>query len=347
VTATHEPRLLVIGGLSSDTITTQDGEVHLNVLGGNAVYAAIGACCWGVKPSVVGLIGADYPSAWLADLDAAGIDVTHVQRVSGPHQNYFATRYRSDGDREPYVPVEAFAAAGMPLPEPLRRMTALLAEADGNRWRATHETRTIGWRADPRLVPASGWDVDACLLVPAALARHREWLTVARSAIGPAVTVFLDPEEEQGHVLTATDLVSILGDVDVVMPSLRQLDGLIRGGSLSRTARLLASMGPAVVAIKLGADGCLVYEAGRDRESRIPAYPTGVVDATGAGDAFCGGFVAGYLRTGDAVEAGLHGAVSASFAIEGFGALDALRYGPGEAERRLRALREAITTMHA
>jgi sugar/nucleoside kinase (ribokinase family) len=40
-----------------------------------------------------------------------------------------------------------------------------------------------------------------------------------------------------------------------------------------------------------------------------------VVDTTGAGDAFCGGALVGYSRTGDPVEALLHGAVSASFAV--------------------------------
>jgi ribokinase len=43
------------------------------------------------------------------------------------------------------------------------------------------------------------------------------------------------------------------------------------------------------------------------------------VDTTGAGDAYCGGFLAMYLQTGDLLKAGIAGAVSASFAIEDFG----------------------------
>jgi ribokinase len=66
--------------------------------------------------------------------------------------------------------------------------------------------------------------------------------------------------------------------------------------------------------------------------------PTRVGDATGAGDAFCGGFSAGYLATNDAEVAGMYGAVSASFAIEDFGIFAAARHGPEEARRRFAAL---------
>src|SRR2546427_3130363 len=105
-------RIMIVGGLSIDTITEQDGSAHLAIPGGNAVYAAIGALVWGISPVIVGVIGDDYPEAWLRAISDAGIDARSIQRVSGPHQGHFAVRYAADGSREPYVPVEAFAAAG-------------------------------------------------------------------------------------------------------------------------------------------------------------------------------------------------------------------------------------------
>ena len=45
-----------------------------------------------------------------------------------------------------------------------------------------------------------------------------------------------------------------------------------------------------------------------------------LADPTGAGDAFCGGFLAGYRQTYDPVQAVLHGSVSASLVVEGSGA---------------------------
>jgi len=56
----------------------------------------------------------------------------------------------------------------------------------------------------------------------------------------------------------------------------------------------------------------------------VPAAFANVVDVTGAGDAFCGGFLAGFLATDDPVAAAAHGVVSASFVVETRGAVAAL-----------------------
>ena len=68
---------------------------------------------------------------------------------------------------------------------------------------------------------------------------------------------------------------------------------------------------------------------------RLPVFATKVLDPTGAGDAYCGGFGIGLCQLDDPVSAGLYGTVAASFVIEGFGADHALRYGPPDARRRL------------
>jgi ribokinase len=67
-----------------------------------------------------------------------------------------------------------------------------------------------------------------------------------------------------------------------------------------------------------------------------------VRDVTGAGDAYCGGFMVGLSETGDPVEAALRGAISASITVEGIGATYALGTTPGLAEARLRSLRDSV-----
>jgi sugar/nucleoside kinase (ribokinase family) len=66
------------------------------------------------------------------------------------------------------------------------------------------------------------------------------------------------------------------------------------------------------------------------------------VDPTGAGDAFCGGFLAGYRRTYDPLEAVLFGNISASLVVEGTGPFYALDALPGLAQARLDALRQSV-----
>jgi sugar/nucleoside kinase (ribokinase family) len=123
-------------------------------------------------------------------------------------------------------------------------------------------------------------------------------------------------------------LMSLLQRIDLLMVNdteIRQLSGI---ADPARAARWVRERGPRHVIVKLGAKGALLF--GGDAAFRCPAYPLPrVVDPTGAGDAFAGGF-AGHLAavgrcTGDALrEALVHGSVMGSFAVESF-SLDRLR----------------------
>ncbi|KAK1011819.1 hypothetical protein LTR91_001921 [Friedmanniomyces endolithicus] len=89
--------------------------------------------------------------------------------------------------------------------------------------------------------------------------------------------------------------------------------------------RLLASgMGPAnkgAVVVRAGKEGCFI--SSHDGSARwLPAYhqeSSKVVDPTGGGNGFLGGFAVGLARTGDLVEAARWGSVAASYCIEQVG----------------------------
>ena len=95
-----------------------------------------------------------------------------------------------------------------------------------------------------------------------------------------------------------------------------------------------------MVALRLGADGSLVYATATGAALHIPAVPVSVVQPVGAGNAYCGGFLTGWVETGNLTEAGLRGAVAASFLLEqvGLPALTpALRQTARERHAALRA----------
>jgi sugar/nucleoside kinase (ribokinase family) len=75
------------------------------------------------------------------------------------------------------------------------------------------------------------------------------------------------------------------------------------------------------IVLRCGKHGCLISNAEMMRW--LPAFhETGekVIDPTGGGNAFCGGFCVGWLQSeGDLVTAGIYGNISASFVIEQFG----------------------------
>ena len=76
-----------------------------------------------------------------------------------------------------------------------------------------------------------------------------------------------------------------------------------------------------------------------DRIVYVPAVaPRALVDVTGAGNAYCGGFTVSLARGYDAHESALRAAVSASFALEQFGVP---HFGPGheeEVEKRMKGI---------
>ena len=81
---------------------------------------------------------------------------------------------------------------------------------------------------------------------------------------------------------------------DVVFPSMEDVTSLLGPVSPETAARQILKRGPKIVAIKLGADGCLVVT--RDQVVRSPGFQVTPVDTTGAGDAFDGAFAVGLLE---------------------------------------------------
>lgn len=106
---------------------------------------------------------------------------------------------------------------------------------------------------------------------------------------------------------------------DILLPGLddaRLLTGLTRPEEI---ADHYLALGAKHVALTLGADG--VFYAGESARARIAPHPVEALDATGAGDAFDGAFLAEFLRTGDGLSAAHHANAAAALAVCGFGAV--------------------------
>jgi sugar/nucleoside kinase (ribokinase family) len=78
--------------------------------------------------------------------------------------------------------------------------------------------------------------------------------------------------------------------------------------------------GVSVVVVKMGGHGCAVFT--REDEFRAPAYTVPALDTTGAGDCFCGGFLAGLCRGFDLREAARLGTAVAAHGIQHVGNID-------------------------
>jgi sugar/nucleoside kinase (ribokinase family) len=115
-----------------------------------------------------------------------------------------------------------------------------------------------------------------------------------------------------------------------------------RSTDLWEMAETLAGYGCEIIVIKRRSNGQYLYDHSSHTRWIIPAYPSRLVDPTGAGDAFCGGFLAGYRNTYSPLQAALFGNISASLTIEGPGPFYALDSLPALAQARLEALQMSV-----
>jgi sugar/nucleoside kinase (ribokinase family) len=120
-------------------------------------------------------------------------------------------------------------------------------------------------------------------------------------------------------------LVKTIAAVDCLIVNDEELKQLTDEPNLVRAARAVHAMGPRVVIAKQGEHGAGMYTP--DGFFGLPAYPTpDVVDPTGAGDTFAGGFM-GYVAAHAGEEltdellrrAMAYGTAMASFNVEAFG----------------------------
>jgi len=132
----------------------------------------------------------------------------------------------------------------------------------------------------------------------------------------PNVKVSLDPGEIYARKGMAT-LRPLIKRSYVVMPSERELMILTRKG-FKQGAKALLSEGVHIVAVKLGEKGCYITD-GKENHL-IEPFKTRVVDTTGAGDAFCAGFLYGLIKRKDLYECGRLGNFVASKCIAKVGA---------------------------
>src|ERR687897_3358114 len=145
----------------------------------------------------------------------------------------------------------------------------------------------------------------------------REQCTGARFAALDTMNLWIDIARES--------LLKTIATVDCLIVNDGEVKQLTDEPNLVRAARAVMEMGPRVVVVKQGEYGSAMYTA--EGVFGIPAYPTAdVVDPTGAGDTFAGGFM-GYVAAHADEEitdellrrAMAYGTALASFNVEAFG----------------------------
>jgi len=330
------PRFVIAGRLLREYLILPSKQVLLDVPGGNSLYAAVGTAIWepDPPPAVVARVGEDYPREWLEEFSRRGLDTRGIQVLpQAIDLRYFAV-YASRKERSSDDPVAHFAHLGQPFPKALLGYRNTASSLDS-------KIRLLPISLRQGDIHPDFLDASAAHLCPLDYLTHSLLPAVFRQA--EFTTVTLDPSPGYMNPTFWDEVPALVTGLTAFLPSEEELCALFQGRSsdLWEMAEALAAYGCEIIVIKRGEGGQLLYDATTRTRWEIPAYPSRLVDPSGAGDAFCGGFLAGYRLTYDPLQAALHGNISASLVVEGVGPFYALDALPGLASARLESLRQS------
>jgi sugar/nucleoside kinase (ribokinase family) len=239
-------------------------EIHAGGVTGNNL-TQVGRL--GVSAGWLGLIGDDdsgklITKAFVDD----GLDISGIEIVKGEQSSFV------------WIPVDAQG----------ERCIYMFPNING---KITPER--VRSRFAPHIVKAKHFHTEASQL---ALPPVREGMLVAREA-GVRVIFDLDVAPsffEQTRLGSVKDLIGSLKLVDVLKPCKAAAREITGETDYEKMAVKLLALGPKIVAVTMGADGCLIASAGK--MVHVPPFKVNVVDSTGAGDAFMGGLSFGLLQ---------------------------------------------------
>jgi 2-dehydro-3-deoxygluconokinase len=273
---------------------TPDGSrLYLEGFGGDTSNAAIAAARQGAKVAYLTAIGQDIAGDRFFDLwTREGIDTAHIRRdPARPTAVYFVT-HSDAGHAFLYYRRDSAAAAYTPADVP----ADLLAGC--------------------RMFYASGISQG---ISPGAADAVFHAMSLAREA---GATIAYDTNYRPRlwpAARAAATIHAAIARADIALPGLEDALALTGLSDPDAIADFYLRMGPRLVVLKMGDQGALL--ATPATRLRIPPFPCTVVDATGAGDTFCGAFLARTLD-GDTPEAAAHyAAAAAALKCQGYGAV--------------------------
>jgi sugar/nucleoside kinase (ribokinase family) len=219
----------------------------------------------------VGFIGAvgddDFGTCLLDRLQADGLDATYCPRIPDRATGVAFVTYFSDGDRRFLYHIAHAAAGQMPDLDPAYFDGVKFLHICGSSLSVSERMRTSCYRA-VELTRAAG----------------------GRVSFDPN----LRPELLGGEEALRRICSPVLAASHLVLPSGAEAELLTGVNGAEQACRALLDLGPQVIALKRGAEGCSVFT--KDHKVDAPAFKVDAIDPTGAGDCFDAGFVVGLLE---------------------------------------------------
>lgn len=299
--------ITVVGSVAFDSIETPAGRRD-RCLGGAAVYFSLSASFY-TDVRMIAVVGEDFDAGMESLLKQRGIDTQGIEHAPG----------------------KCFAWAGSYLEN--------LNEAQ------TRNTELNVFATFEPKIPQAYSDSEYLFLAnidPVLQRRVREAMPQVKMVAGDTMNYWIS-----GH---RPALLEVLRGLDTLLINDTEARMLAGKNNLVQAAKAVMELGPRWLVIKHGEYGATLFERTSEgsgvKTFRAPALPLEeVVDPTGAGDSFAGGFF-GYLASQPELtpaalkRAMFYGSVMGSFAVERFGLERLLELKREEIDERFKRFRE-------
>ena len=289
---TKKVKQVCIGQLAIDDIIIWNKMSQYNRIGGSALYSSLGMALWKDLVGIVGKVGSDYDMVQFKKLIPSNlvpniiIDGETSRRLWVLHdennEHYFVPKYSSLSD-----------TACAPRP---------------------HEISEAFIR-----------DADLFHICPFPVEYQSE---LAKFLKSKKKIVTVDPDAKScSDRPKLHEFDNLFQNVDVFLPSEIEIDSLLgidekqtkTDDYLLEVERFVDYYNIKVCVLKRGEKGIFLYDRTKNIRKKCKAIQVNVVDSTGAGDAFSGGFGYAYKFNRDSLSAVHYGLISAAFSVVGIG----------------------------
>ena len=270
------------------------------IVGGAASYIGLSASQFAKEQHIISVIGDDFPQSFITELESRGVNTEGLECRKGEKSFFWEGKYHMDMNSRDTLTTDLNVLADF---------KPVVPES------AKQSDYVMLGNLDPS-VQASVMDQMAKRPKLVVLDTMNFWMDIA-----------LEPLKA---VLQRIDVLTINDE------EARQLSGEY---SLVKAAQKILTMGPSTLGIKKGEHGALLFN--QDEVFFAPALPLEeVLDPTGAGDSFAGGFIGYLAHTDDTSFANMKravvlGSALASFTCEQFGTERLLSLTQGELDERI------------
>ena len=278
--------ITVVGSVAYDSIETPAGRRE-RCLGGAATYFSLAASFF-TDVRVIAVVGEDFGAEQEAVFHARGIDIRGIERAAGKSFFWEGSYLDSLNEAKTHITdLNVFAAFEPKIPEAYRNSEFLfLANID-----------------------------------PVLQRRVRDEMPDVRLVAGDTMNYWIKDHRPA--------LLEVLKGLDALLINDTEARMLAGNDNLVQAARAVMALGPRTLVVKHGEYGATLFHSTTENckgaDFKAPALPLDeVVDPTGAGDSFAGGFF-GYLASQRELtpaafrRAMFYGSVMGSFAVQQFG----------------------------